>query len=279
MTFEQFVPNPWGRYTGTPGEVWTRFRSRDCCRLYLSTPYDSFWYLGKRLAHQTVSDCLVVPTDPPSVLFVQTTDPVERSLTYFEGLSDLLLIPHLDYGDFARRLASREILAYDPEMVHQPPEFFDEVDYEYGGARRVVRLEDDVPTMVADYGMDSWSSRVKKVVGDINRSIWRKANRWQELAARRTRELCHSRAETERMRAERDEFERSLAGERRRRQEAEQQRVEAEQQRIEAERRSVELEREQTEYQRRQADYDRQRAEYERQLEDWRRMYPGHFMP
>ncbi|KAK9676301.1 hypothetical protein RND81_11G067800 [Saponaria officinalis] len=185
-----------------------------------------------------------------------------------------------DY-DIVRRLLNDMTFeqAYDPEMVHQPPEFFDEVDYEYGGARRVVRLEDDVPTMVADYGMDSWSSRVKKVVGDINRSIWRKANRWQELAARRTRELCHSRAETERMRAERDEFERSLAGERRRRQEAEQQRVEAEQQRIEAERRSVELEREQTEYQRRQADYDRQRAEYERQLEDWRRMYPGHFMP
>ncbi|KAK9666211.1 hypothetical protein RND81_14G168700 [Saponaria officinalis] len=164
-------------------------------------------------------------------------------------------------------------------MVHQPPEFFDEVDYEYGGSCRVVRLEDDVPTMVADYGMDSWSSRVKKVAGDIHRSIWRKANRWRELAARRTRELCQSRAETDRMRVERDEFERGLAEERRRRQEAEQQQVEAERQQVEAERRGVELEREQTEYQRRQTDYDRQRAEYERQLADWRRMYPDQFMP
>ncbi|KAK9691353.1 hypothetical protein RND81_09G191600 [Saponaria officinalis] len=221
MTYEQFVPRPWGRYTEVPTEVWTRFRARDCRRLYLPTPFDSFWYLGERLAHQTVSDRLVVPVDPPSVLFVQTHDPVERSMTYLEGQDELLLMPHLDYGEFARRLGPREIEAYDPDMVHQPPEFYDEADYEYGGSRRVVRLEDDVPTMVADYGMDSWSSRVKKVAGDIHRSIWHKANHWRELAARRTRELCQSRAETDRMRAERDEFERGLAEEQRRRREAE----------------------------------------------------------
>ncbi|KAK9740294.1 hypothetical protein RND81_03G024700 [Saponaria officinalis] len=264
MTYEKFVPKPWGRYTGLPVEVLTRFQPRDHYCLYLPTPFDSFWYLGERLAHQTRWDRLIVPTDPPSVLFVQTPDPVVRSMDYFEGLSHELLLHDLDYGAFSTRLAPREIEAFDPDMVHQPPEFFDEVEYEYGGVRQTVGLPNDVPTMVADYGMDNWSSRVKKVARDIYRSIWRKVNRWRELAARRTRELCQSRAETERLRAERDEFERAVAEQQRRREEAEHRQVAAE-------RRSAEMER-------RQAEYDQQRADYERQLEEYRRMYPGHFM-
>ncbi|KAK9740341.1 hypothetical protein RND81_03G027800 [Saponaria officinalis] len=190
MTYEKFVPKPWGRYTGVPTQFWERFQDRDCCRLYLSTPFGSYWYLGERLAHQTVSDRLVVPSDPPAVLFVQTDDAVARSMEYFEGSGEGLMLFGEDYGAFARRLAPRTIEVCDPDMAEQPPEFYDEADYEYGGARHVVRLDDDVPTMVADFGMDNWSARVKKVAGDIHRSLWLKANRWRELAARRTRELC-----------------------------------------------------------------------------------------
>ncbi|KAK9757120.1 hypothetical protein RND81_01G141400 [Saponaria officinalis] len=274
MTYEKFVPKPWGRYTGVPAQVWERFHARDCCRLYLPTPFGSYWYLGERLAHQTVFDRLVVPSEPPAVLFVQTPDAVARSMEYFEGSGEGLMMYGEDYGDFARRLAPRTIEVYDPDMVEHPPEFYEEADYEYGGARHVVRLDDDVPTMVADYGMDSWSARVKKVAGDIHRSIWRKANRWRELAARRTRELCQSRAETERMRAERDEFERGQAEERQRRQEEVQRRVEAERQRVEAEEQRAEAERRSAEYERGMTDYERQVAEYERQLAEWRRLYP-----
>ncbi|KAK9714330.1 hypothetical protein RND81_06G086400 [Saponaria officinalis] len=130
MTYEKFVPKPWGGYTDVPARVWERFEALDCCRLYLSTPFGGYWYLGERLAHQTVAERLVVPSDPPAVLFTQTEDVVARCMKYFEGSGDDLLLPGEDYGAFARRLGPRTIEVADPDMAEQPPEFYDEGEYE-----------------------------------------------------------------------------------------------------------------------------------------------------
>ncbi|KAK9682255.1 hypothetical protein RND81_10G061000 [Saponaria officinalis] len=191
MTYDRFVPKSWGRYTGVPAAVRARFETRDSQRLYLPTPYDSFWYLGERFSSQTRWDRPIVPLDPPRIFFVQTREPEVR-LLHLETTSDDLLIEEADYRVFALRLAPRRIEAYDPKMVYQPPDFPTEVEYEYEGVRRTEALT-EVATIVSDFGMESWSSRAMKVAGDIHRKLWRTANRWRELAARRTRELCQTR--------------------------------------------------------------------------------------
>ncbi|KAK9667879.1 hypothetical protein RND81_13G017800 [Saponaria officinalis] len=207
MTFDRFVPKPWGRYTRVPAALGTRFEVQDSQRLYLATSFDSFWYLGERLSSQTRWDRPIVPLDPPSILFVQTLDPDIR-LLHLETMSDDFLMMEADYRVFAMRLAPRRIEAYDPEMAHQPPDFSTEVEYEYpAGVRRTVELAEE-EMMVTDFGMEGWGSRVIKVAGDIHRKLWRTANRWRAVAARRTRELCQSRAETERIRREYEEYQR-----------------------------------------------------------------------
>ena len=48
-------------------------------------------------------------------------------------------------------------------MAVQPPDFPTTVDYEYGGVRHTYDVPAYVP-MVTEAGMDSWDSRVKKVI-------------------------------------------------------------------------------------------------------------------
>ncbi|KAK9756402.1 hypothetical protein RND81_01G094600 [Saponaria officinalis] len=151
MTYDQFVPKPWGRYTDVPDGVRTWFALSDSQRLYLPTPYDSYWYLGERFSSQTRGDEPIVPLDPPPVLFVQTPDPAVR-VQHLEGMSDDLLIREADYRVFVMRLAPARI---------DPPDFPTEVEYEYEGARHTVSLP-EVHTMVSDFGMESWSSHVVK---------------------------------------------------------------------------------------------------------------------
>jgi len=88
---------------GVPAEVFSRFATYDHSRTYLATPFDSFWYLGERLAWQTSHPQPVVPVHPPRVLFEQTPDIFARYTDYEESQSDTLLLMAENYHDWAWR--------------------------------------------------------------------------------------------------------------------------------------------------------------------------------
>jgi hypothetical protein len=48
-------------------------------------------------------------------------------------------------------------------MAFQPPDFPTTVEYEHGGIRHTYAVPEYVP-IVSEAGMDSWGSRVKKVI-------------------------------------------------------------------------------------------------------------------
>jgi hypothetical protein len=99
----QFSPRPWDLYADVPQAVATYVMPKDDVRLYLDTPFDSFWYLGERLAWQTRYPRPVVPVPPPRVLFEQTHDRNVRMAAYHEGQSDTLLLRDQDYQSWAWR--------------------------------------------------------------------------------------------------------------------------------------------------------------------------------